>query len=223
MCTGDEILIQPIQAEHVSNWYWNTGDTGSSIEVKDAGIYTLRVANVCGERTDSIEITAANPTEISIGPDTQFCKTFSYRLGASDTLISGTYYWSPFGQQTPSITTGAYGKYILSYTNEYGCKSRDTLLITEHCHSYIHVPSSFSPNGDGINDLFGVVANEIESFNILIFNCWGEIIYKSNELEFAWDGKYLGVTVQQDVYYYLISYSYLGVPYHMKGSLTVIW
>lgn len=69
----------------------------------------------------------------------------------------------------------------------------------------LHIPNAFTPNGDGINEVFIPKGEGIEFFRMMIYNRWGELIYETDDLQNGWDGTYQGVLSQQDVYIYKIS------------------
>lgn len=68
------------------------------------------------------------------------------------------------------------------------------------------MPNAFSPNGDGTNDGFTAVGTGIGEYEMLIFDRWGNLIYKTNDINKPWDGrvKQKGEEVQEDVYVYKI-------------------
>jgi len=71
--------------------------------------------------------------------------------------------------------------------------------------STIYIPSAFTPNGDGINDRFGVKALNITQFNLKIFNRWGELIFETDEVTNLWDGTYNGQAITStDVFVYTV-------------------
>ena len=93
--------------------------------------------------------------------------------------------------------------------------------------SKLFVPNAFSPNGDGINDIFKPIHNEnIEEPALRIFNRWGILIYHSSNLSNGWNGEYKGKRAPVGVYVWTISYKYHGaedVEHAIKnGSLTLI-
>ncbi len=85
----------------------------------------------------------------------------------------------------------------------------------------MYIPSAFSPNGDGINDMFGVKGEGIKDFQILIYNRWGEVIFETTEARKQWDGKYNGNPVEQGTYVYKLFAS--GVKKPRTGAVTVIY
>jgi gliding motility-associated-like protein len=100
---------------------------------------------------------------------------------------------------------GRYYPVQLTVENELGC--RDSILRQVHVEDQflVYVPNAFSPNGDGINEVFGVVGNDIspEEFELLIFDRWGEQVFASKDQRIFWngtDGGGGGEVLQQGVY-----------------------
>ena len=110
-------------------------------------------------------------------------------------------------------TSGNY-EICLTVYNAYQCENTfcDTVLIVDVFNLY--VPNTFSPNGNGINDLFGPVVSEslLEDYEMWIFNRWGEIIYHTIRVEDFWDGTINSISAQQDTYVWRIKYKEANVP-----------
>lgn len=88
----------------------------------------------------------------------------------------------------------------LSAKNTLGCGDticKDILIKPDWT---FYLPNTFTPNDDGVNDTFLPKATNIQSFEITIFNRWGENIFKSNDFNNVWDGTYKGEQVKDDVY-----------------------
>ena len=96
-----------------------------------------------------------------------------------------------------------------------GCENVDT--VTVFLDGTLYVPNAFSPNGDGINDYFIVMGKEIVKFKLRIFDRWGLQIFSSDNINYAWDGKYHGDLVQIDTYVWKIVYE---DSWGRLGSLT---
>jgi len=101
--------------------------------------------------------------------------------------------------------------YVLSVINDSGCISRDTVFIRVKAKvAIVKVPDAFTPNADGLNDRFTVFAQGIKTYEISIFNRWGELIYFSNDLSElnntgrGWDGNFLGTPQQSNTFIFLI-------------------
>lgn len=69
----------------------------------------------------------------------------------------------------------------------------------------LFIPNAFTPNGDGLNDTFGVSGEAIKEFHLKIFNRWGEVIYESNNVKDRWDGTYMGEKVPEGTYIYTVT------------------
>ncbi|TNE79502.1 MAG: PKD domain-containing protein [Bacteroidetes bacterium] len=89
----------------------------------------------------------------------------------------------------------------------------------------VFIPNAFTPNnfGKARNDRFYVVADGFESFEITIYTRWGEVVYKSADIEEGWDGMYKNVEAQQDVYvYYVKVTSMAGKEFEYYGTVTLL-
>ncbi|MFC1732216.1 gliding motility-associated C-terminal domain-containing protein [candidate division KSB1 bacterium] len=93
--------------------------------------------------------------------------------------------------------------------------------------SYIMVPKAFSPNYDGINDFFKVTGKDISKFEIYIYNRQGQLVYKSEDINTVWDGKYNGCKAQGGIYVWVIEYEgydqkMKAFKHTIKGNLTLL-
>jgi gliding motility-associated-like protein len=87
----------------------------------------------------------------------------------------------------------------------------------------LYIPNAFTPNGDGINETFVPKGDGIQTFKMLIYNRWGELLYETDDLQKGWDGTFKGVLSQQDVYIYKVSAR--GLAYGLveqEGTVTLI-
>lgn len=101
--------------------------------------------------------------------------------------------------------------------NSYGCSDTICQNIRVEEEVSLFVPNSFTPDGDGINDFFTPVATGLDSYELLIFDRWGELIFESENIENYWDGKYKGLDSKTDVYVWKIVYTAPSV----KGKKTI--
>jgi gliding motility-associated-like protein len=118
----------------------------------------------------------------------------------------------------PSLTTdsGFNFHYTFTYPGKYkiilkatdsttGCESITDETVEVKIHEAVYVPNAFTPNDDGNNDQFFISLLNVQECELLIFNRWGEIIIRSTDLAFKWDGKLNGVPAPPDVYGYIVS------------------
>jgi len=123
-----------------------------------------------------------------------------------------------------STDTGTF-PVVLRVSTENGCIAYASDFIRIGPDITVFIPNAFTPNGFGEarNDRFYVVADGYQSFEITIFNRWGEKMYNSTNVEEGWDGMYKGIEVQQDVYVYLVRVTSLaGKEFEYYGTITLL-
>ena len=122
------------------------------------------------------------------------------------------YIWTKQGNSTvisdnTSINVTEAGYYICTVTGECASFSDSTLIIVKDCD--LQIPNTFTPNGDGENDFFKLLTDDLDffkTFNISIVNRWGNIVAEFSIPDFKWDGKDKnGNLVENGVYFYNIN------------------
>ena len=78
----------------------------------------------------------------------------------------------------------------LLVVNSIGCTDQNDFTVV--APAYYFIPSGFTPNGDGINDAFLMVAENVEIFELKIINRWGDVVFESNDPTKTWMGDYQG-------------------------------
>lgn len=138
---------------------------------------------------------------IQVGPDQVMDLGDVVQLYA---LGNGSFTWEPqdglFCTDCPAplASPDRSTDYIVTLTDTNGCKVNTTVTVL--LNGTLFVPNTFTPNGDNYNDLWGAWGSEIKDFNILVFNRWGEQIFKGDFLDARWDGTYNGVQSPIDTY-----------------------
>jgi gliding motility-associated-like protein len=94
-----------------------------------------------------------------------------------------------------------------------GCAAFSIKQIYVRNAEKIFAPEAFSPNNDGINDVFILKGYGIKNSHMTIYNRWGEVIFESNDFNIGWDGKVDGEYVLDNVYLYDISATGLSRQY----------
>jgi gliding motility-associated-like protein len=166
----------------------------------------------------------ATPDTISFGESSQLFAT--YNLGYEYSWTPAETISDPFNNQplaSPTTST----VYNLKVTTPNGCvinRSVPVTIVERSCaEPYIFVPRAFTPNNDGENDIFYVRGNPIDEMELVIFNRWGEQVFRSTSKEFGWDGTFEGKELSPDVYgYYLEVTCFNGERYFHKGNVTLL-
>ena len=197
ICEGDFIVMDAGNAG--SNYNWSTGEITQTIQIDEQGEYSVFVSNEYCDDSDTTYLTVhEHPNYIG---STELCYDHDLMLSA---LQNGSdYLWST-GDTTVSIIISESGLYWNSYLDNNYCERSDTILITLADEAeQIFVPNSFTPNGDGLNEtwqVYGVGLNN--SFEVQVFNRWGDLIWESKDLNASWDGTYKGNLSEAGVYAY---------------------
>lgn len=116
------------------------------------------------------------------------------------------------------------GNDTVAYTNDY-YTSEGTPITISISESKLEMPNAFSPNGDGINDIYKAKEGyqSIVEFEATIFNRWGQKLYSWTDPAGGWDGKFHGKDVKQGVYFVLIKAKGAdGKTYHIRRDVNLL-
>jgi len=118
-------------------------------------------------------------------------------------------------------------QYTVTVTDEFGCIGTDEVTVTvrnARCdETDVYLPNAFTPNGDGINDLFIVRSNFMEEMVFIIYNRWGQEIFKTTDINQGWDGTFNGIPLPPDSYaYYIWALCVNAEEYRKTGNVTLI-
>lgn len=111
----------------------------------------------------------------------------------------------------------------VAYTKEYW--SENTPITVSISESKLDMPNAFSPNGDGINDIYKAKNGHqsLVEFHAYIFNRWGQKLYEWTDPDGGWDGKYNGKDVKQGVYFVLVKAKGAdGRKYNIKKDVNLL-
>jgi gliding motility-associated-like protein len=129
----------------------------------------------------------------------------------------------------PSTSYGQIGQYtvtLIAYNNNPACADTATVTVIVYDEVTMAIPNVFTPNGDGINEIFYVSTNGVTEITGTIFNRWGKKIFEWNgtpSTTLGWDGKINGNKAEDGAYYYIISAKGAdGKEYNEKGYLQLI-
>jgi gliding motility-associated-like protein len=209
ICVGDTLHLIS-SAAHVDSFLW-TGPNGYSSVNPDlvilnfsenqVGRYTFTFGGCTNASVNKIISIAPNPL-VNLGNDTIICQGSILILNAGN---SGSKYEWNTGESSQTITIEKPGTFSVNVSKGL-CSANDDIFI-DNCGSELWFPNVFTPNKDGLNDRFRPVSlRVIGSFQILIFNRWGQQLYESNDPYTGWDGTYNGNMCPDGVYYYIAEY-----------------
>jgi gliding motility-associated-like protein len=227
VCIGDFVTIMGIaqgnQSPLTYRWIHPTGDTTVSdpaffsVTPADAGLYTLLV-------TDQVGCTDQKSIEllVSENPVAAFQGTDTLEMQAGDVLEAGagmsSYRWNT-GDTIENTIVNTEGMYSVEMESPAGCLGSDSVyvkLVSEDIPDFeIYIPNAFSPNNDGINDIFQIIfpnsTFNIQHSTLRIYDRWGGLIIETDGIVNGWDGKKNGKDCPVGVYVYKIVFSVDGV------------
>jgi gliding motility-associated-like protein len=225
----------------IATWNWDLGNGETSTLQNPTTLYplpgnytvTLTVTNSDGcvdEVTTIITVGEIPTADFSVIEDVDGDGTYAF-IDESEGATS--WFWD-FGDgvgtadvQNPSYLYAESGLYtvVQIVTNEFGC-SDSTLIVLNYESLQVlppKLPNAFSPNGDGMNDVYYVLGGPFESFDFRVYNNWGELIFTSNAQENGWDGTHRGRPVEVGVYVYVVkATTILGEAHEKTGQITVL-
>jgi len=141
-----------------------------------------------------------------LGADTVLCKNNILVLGENN--VGDSFLWNT-GETTSSIVIENNGLYSVTVSNECGEDYDEVYALTDedHLNCYFEFPNAFTPDGDGINDGFGVLTDCcLTRYSLQVFSRWGEKVFESSSVDTTWDGTYKGKPAPSDAYSWLVIY-----------------
>ncbi|MBE7172445.1 MAG: gliding motility-associated C-terminal domain-containing protein [Williamsia sp.] len=143
-----------------------------------------------------------------------------------------TYTWSPdlhiIHRTNESITVNPQQTitYYVQSRNLSGCVGQDSVKISflKEGDQKLSVPNAFTPNGDGVNDVFRpVFSGPASKYNFTVYNRWGQLLFKSSTVQAGWDGTYHAILQPQGIYvYYITAEGSCSGLFERKGTFLLI-
>ncbi len=220
------------------NQIWDFGDGQSSTTFNpqhnylNAGNYTVTLIssddNFCiNSDTISSDITIQAPSETAFEADVleiNVTETINFVNSGTSSILN----WD-FGNGETAAGDNTSHTFMLPGTFEV-CANTNQFCLNSFCRTVqvnevgdIYIPTAFSPNADGQNDVFQVYGTFLERFELRIYNRWGVLLFESDDISKSWDGTYKGIAQDISAYVYFVDAAFLGGrPFVKKGNFTLI-
>ncbi len=241
-CVNTEVSFGTTAANAtIINYYFGNGQsvTGNALntlyQFQDTGLYTITqvvINSASCNGTDTfkkniyiINSPVADFSASPVIPVTNSPVTFT-------NLSTGAvrYAWD-FGDNTGSTDvnpshmykrTGQYSACLTAY-NRLSCPSKICKATSADIQPLADLPTAFSPNGDGANDILYVRGAAIQTMDLMIFNRWGQLVFETTSQDKGWNGTYNGKPQEMDAYAYVLRVTFIdGTTLQKKGNVTLL-
>ncbi len=243
-CTPAVNLLATLTGDAIVEWLDEDGNVvGTGLELmttSEEGVSTFTARAINAACMDTVfsdpltvrfepvniiieEVCTINSVELSVinnDPNDNLTFQWSPANAFVDPTVAAPDYLEEFGQQTVSVTA----------TNQFGCEDTQSLNIScefDMCMpDDVYLPNFFSPNGDNTNDVIRLRSNfleELTEVELMIYNRWGEEIFRTTDKFAEWDGTFNGEQLAPDVYGYWLRFSCPGEQETIrKGNITLM-
>ena len=211
-------------------FFWSNLETGLHANNLPAGLNSVIVTdkNFC---SDTLSFTIVQPQQVLVdaGPDQVFSPGESITLVASSS-DSGSYSWAPANGLScvscaaTTLTPVESLLYYVTFQNNSGCVSTDSVWIIKdsNCED-VFIPSAFSPNNDGQNDLECLLGKCIQSVHWAIYDRWGEKVFETEDPKLCWDGTYRNEPLNDGAFLFKLEVVLTsGKVIQKKGNITLL-
>ncbi|WP_177225771.1 T9SS type B sorting domain-containing protein [Arsenicibacter rosenii] len=233
LCKGDSVVLTTtLSTSFTPVWYLDNKlmSNNSSLTATKPGtyhLYMIMTNSSCKFLGDSIYIKQRPSPELPLSAAYVICPDDSVKLYVQN-QNGWTYQWSYNNLivgSNSSITVRDSGNYFMKVINEFGCKAISLpykISYRSDClQNNLYIPSAFTPNGDGINDVWEIKSmTQYPQLVIRVFNRWGECIFLSSTSKPFWDGQYNGQPIESGTFVYQIQIAPGKTP--LRGSVTLI-
>jgi gliding motility-associated-like protein len=225
VCNGDNTRFQIINTANIESATWDFGDNGSANAIDNVthayaapGSYWVKLTETFNGQSfkDSVKVANYPLPPVSLGGDTILLYT-----GSSINLHAGggysEYLWST-GSRDSIINVSKQALYWAQVKDLHCCINSDSTFV--RVFEYF-TPNAFTPNGDGLNDFFKVYAlYKNVSFNMVIYDRWGQLVFESDNIDHGWDGTYGGQNCPPESYAWVVRIEFLGQDIITKGDVV---
>lgn len=233
VCEGDSVVLVVNSGQ--ASYEWNPGGSTDTVMVAfETETFTITAfdANGCSVESEPVMATIVDNNLLPpFAKDTAICPDGYAVLNA---VANGSVYWYDDADLQTLLETGLVyttpnlssdKTYYMQLKSTYCESEASSVMVTMDDCEGIETPSVFSPNGDGVNDVFYFPQKGGTCFRCRIYSRWGRLLYEWDDQNDGWDGTIqpTGGLVQDGVYYYLLDYcDYKEKPIREAGFLHVL-
>lgn len=239
-CLGAGVLFSNTSVNaQTMTWTFGDGQTSNSTSpvhpYAAAGLYTVTLVvtnpNSCNKidsATATVKVKSLPIADFVYSPLIPVANMATTFTNKSINAVS--YVWA-FGDGTGSSDehpvhlykkTGTY-TVCLEAKSADGCTDTLCKNVDAEVHPAVDVPTGFSPNGDGVNDILYVRGAAIDKLNFKVFNRWGELVFQTTDMNIGWDGTFKGKEQEMEAYAWTLDVIFIDeTTAHKTGNVTLL-
>ncbi|MFM2317378.1 MAG: hypothetical protein RLZZ155_1710 [Bacteroidota bacterium] len=218
LCTGETLSFS-----FNDQITWNGSTLSSTYTANSSGLLTASYSDGVCVVSDSVIISYLDPIVIPIGNNYTYCQGDTITLTA--TSPTAEYFLWFDGTELSTHPFFESGNYSVTVSNVCETVSRNWNMEFEDCNIYVYIPNSFTPNNDGINDIWFPEINGWTEVETLVFDRWGQIVFTSEKPNTPWIGEVRkgDYFAPEGVYSYLIKAKFTsGEAREFNGFIVLI-
>ena len=229
-CGGDSIQLKVYGG---SSYIWTPIEGLNNINISNPMVLVEEPTTYQVIVFDSLSCSAVHSVSLDTFPDPiidagpNFTVEWNHEGKLSPTGVGSSFVWSPSDLincdtcMNPEISPLATTIFYVTMTDEYGCQASDS--VTVYVTGSIYIPNTFTPNDNKLNQYFLAYGKEIEYFEMLVFNRWGQLIFTSDDIAKGWDGTFNGLESPIGTYVWKIWYQeYSGEEGKAIGHVNLV-
>jgi len=221
LCTGKPLFIN-VSLLGTNKYLWQDNSTSSQYSISKGGTYSVSVTDTNNCSASKIMNVQELASPAFLFPnDTITCDEILLPINVSCTECN--YLWND-GSVASKYIIQHEGEYSVTVSNNCGIVKDSIHVKINDCTSFLDVPTAFSPNGDGLNDILYAVGRNIGNIVFDIYDRWGQKVFESNSLADGWDGTFKGRRLESATFMFTISATgkNKGNEIIKKGNLALI-
>lgn len=239
LCVGQSVQLATASNGQTFSWSPQNGlDNAGTLEPvasPDATTqYIITATKGFCTQTDTVQVRVSPKIELNVTPDALIEYNVPFQLNATSPQIrdyaGATFLWTPSNGlndatiQSPIAVLQENQSYTVDVTSELGCKGTGQVSLSIKRQESIIIPTAFSPNGDGKNEVLLPVVNDIESIRYFrIYNRWGQVVFFTDQLNTGWDGSFKGTVAISGTYVWEIEgVSTKGKVISKRGAVMLL-
>ena len=228
LCEDSMAVLIPNRTRAIRQFEWNDGSIKSTLNISQSGNYAITATDGFCTASDEVNLTFFKEWLVGeafeIPKDTTVCRDLLPFVFQPTSNYTSEFFVNGNSSAQQEFSFSKEGNYQIS-ANIEGCEiDKNFYLTVESCEVDIYIPSSFSPNNDGINDLLEPLGNDFIGQKMEVYDRWGGKLFETKKPPFAWDGKSGSAPAEEGVY--ILVFSYLNLKNNreevVSGDVLVV-